>query len=156
MWIILPVSAVVIAAFVLTIFTLIKIDNQERNARLLLRTIVLLLVMTAIGGAWETIMLRTFALEAGSFKGMIAHPRPNYVDYDYTPKGRYYERWGFTVPIGTTIGILLMIGASGALLILRGGVGLAFLGTCSAVVTCSGSFLLVSGYQYLIAVDFFI
>lgn len=158
MLILLAVGGIVVAAFATTIFTIVKVTRRGdlRGRQSLLVTVSLLVVFTAAGAAWEMIAWRTFAREAGSFKGMLAHPRPNYVDYDYTPKGHEYEQWGFKVPMAMTITALIVIVAIRGILMYRAGSRVALFGICSAAIVCGGSFVLFSGYNYLIATDFFI
>lgn len=125
--------------------------------RTLLRWVIVVVVMTAIGLGWEIAALNTFADHAGGMRGMIASPRPlDYINYDYTPNGHHYAFWAFTVPVTTTGVLLLLSAVAGTIRLGRSNSGRRVVALWACTVTCALFFFFVTAYYYLIATNFFI
>jgi hypothetical protein len=90
-------------------------------------------------------------------RGMIANPRPlDYVNYDYTPNGRHYAFWAFTMPLTTTGSLLLIAGVAGTVMFVRYGVGKRAIGLWACIVACAVGVFVVTAYDYWMATNFFI
>ena len=127
---------------------------SEKRAFILALTIAL--AVTAGGLLWELVTLHVFAKQAGGLRGMIATPRPlDYVNYDYTPNGHYYELWGVYVPSCVTGALLLLVGISATLALNRRQLRRVF-GVWVAIIICASAFFSVTVYYYVIAVNVFI
>lgn len=127
---------------------------SEQRTFLLALTII---VAVTVGGLlWEVTALHVFAKHAGGLRGMIANPRPlDYVTYNYTPNGHYYELWGVYVPTGVTGAMLLSVGVSTTMALKRGQLR-RVLGVWGGIILCASAFYCVTVYYYVIAVNAFI
>lgn len=120
--------------------------------------LIALAVVTIAGTAWHVSAVRFFSRQSGGVeRGMIANPRAiDYNVYDYQLHGRYYERWAFMVPATCTTLMLVVIGGLGAVRLFRQGRSRK---AAVLVVFAIGSILLVlliTLYNYVIAVNAFI
>jgi len=118
---------------------------------------IVVVVVTAIGIAWEITALNSFADRAGGMRGMIASPRPyDYINYDFTPNGRHIALWSFTVPLTTTGLLLLLAGVAGTTMLVRSSIGKRAFALWACIIACAVVFFAVTTYYYLIATNFFI
>jgi hypothetical protein len=125
--------------------------------RTLLAWSTVVIVVTIVGLAWEVTAVSVFARRAGGMRGMIASPRPlDYINYDYTPNGRYYAFWAFTVPLRGAGVLLLLAGVTGTFMLSRAGVGKRAIALWASIIACAVIFFAVTAYYYLIATNFFI
>lgn len=114
-------------------------------------------LVTVAGIVWEIAALNTFAKRAGEMRGMIANPRPlDYINYDYTPDGRYIAFWAFTIPLTVTGLLLLTAGVTGTVVLVRSGIGKRVFALWACVIACAAIVFSVTAYYYLIATNFFI
>ena len=88
---------------------------------------------------------------------MIASPRPlDYINYDYTPNGRHYAFWAFTVPLIGAGVLFLLAGVAGTFMVVRAGIGKRAFGLWACILACAAIFFAVTTYYYLIVTNFFI
>jgi hypothetical protein len=124
---------------------------------MLLAWSTIVIVVTIVGLIWEVTAVNVFARRAGEMRGMIASPRPlDYINYDYTPNGRHYAFWAFTVPLTGTGLLLLLAGMAGTVMLVRSGGGKRAFGLWTCIIACAVIFFAVTAYYYLIATNFFI
>ena len=59
--------------------------------------------------AWHAHELAKFVAAAGQLWGLIAKPRPlDYVNYEYSPNGHFYQKWAFGYPLLAEAVLLLI------------------------------------------------
>jgi len=151
-------ALLIVIATAAAMFSIISIDRsgQSSQRRLLFATVLLLVIITTIGIAWEKLAWRSFAREAGQFKGMVARPMSNYIDSSYTPKGHYYQRWGFVAPAIAVALFLGLVSFVASILAMKLQSRLVLLGIWSSAAACAILFAMFTIYKYLVAADFFI
>jgi hypothetical protein len=123
-----------------------------RNRRFLAALVTMTLV-AVVGAVWEDIALNHFA-GTRSTTGLIANPLPNTVNHEFTPRGRFYQKWAFEIPIFGTLAMLSVVaGVTIRRLYTWHGLPLATFGyACTAV----GSFSLFTLRLYIDAINLFI
>jgi len=71
------------------------------------RYVVALIAVALLSVLWHGTALMLFIRGSGELRGLIAHPKPlDYIQYDYTTNGRFYETWAFRVPASLLIAML--------------------------------------------------
>ena len=127
------------------------------NGRIFRTAVIVVVASTLIGAIAEIMLIEVFASRAGALKGMIANPRPyDYVNYDYKPHGRFYEFWAFKVPLVSTAALLLVVGITSTVALIRARLGRRALALWAIIVMCSVIFLTMTAWYYVVAVNFFI
>jgi hypothetical protein len=125
--------------------------------RIFRTAVIIVVAVTLIAAVWETVLIEVFASRAGQLKGMIANPHPyDYVNYDYTPHGRQYEFWAFKMPLVSAGVLLLVVGITSTVALVRAKLGSRAFALWAIIVMCSVMFLAMTACYYVVAVNVFI
>ncbi|MGH7926562.1 MAG: hypothetical protein ACREQV_02045 [Candidatus Binatia bacterium] len=131
-------------------------DSFRRKRAGLVRALLLVTILGFAGLAWHEIVTRTFAVEAGGLRGMIAKTIPNTTESENTPEGPRYQFWAFTLPIGCSILSIVVTAGIGTGILYEYGYRTSLLGLWSWAFAISGGLILRAGSNYIIAIDLFI
>ena len=153
------VGAVLLGALILGLASLLwpEIQDGRELPRWPFTASVLGIALIAFFGlVWHTTALSVFANREGTRHGLIARPEPNYIDFEYTANGSYYEFWAMKVPLCTTVGTALIVGVLLSRQLRKNGYRRSIIGLWGFLVLFLGSFGCFMFLQYLNAIAFFI